>query len=261
MQKTQSNNYLTGFIPYALAAFLIGIVGGFTAVLGPAFVKDLGLDYNNTTWTALAMAVSTATFAPILGKLGDVTGRRKTLHIGILVFAIGNVATAIASSLVFMLIARFIVGLGSAAIAPVVIAYIVSEFPQDKVAKGFSLYMLISSVAVIFGPTLGGLIINRFGWRMMMWLCVFISVAIFVVCLILKKETKTTSKSLAYFDFTGAIFIFVFFSLVLCIPSFGQNFGWSSVAFLSVLIGTIVSFILLILIEKRQKNQFYWAVL
>ena len=179
MEKTQTKPYLVGFLPYALAAFLIGIIGGFTTVLGPAFVKDLGLDYNNTTWTALAMAVSTATFAPILGKLGDVIGRRITLLIGILIFILGNIATALASSLIFMLIARFIVGVGSAAIAPVVIAYIVTEFPQDKVSKGFSLYMLISSAAVIFGPTLGGLIINRWGWRMMMWVCVLLSVIIF----------------------------------------------------------------------------------
>ena len=184
MEKNQTKPYLVGFLPYALAAFLIGIIGGFTTVLGPAFVKDLGLDYNNTTWTALAMAVSTATFAPILGKLGDVIGRRTTLLVGILIFILGNIATALASSLIFMLIARFIVGVGSAAIAPVVIAYIVAEFPQDKVSKGFSLYMLISSAAVIFGPTLGGLIINRWGWRMMMWVCVLLSAIIFFACFI-----------------------------------------------------------------------------
>ena len=45
--------YQKGFIPYALAALLIGLVGGFSTVLGPAFVKDMGLAYNNTTWTAL----------------------------------------------------------------------------------------------------------------------------------------------------------------------------------------------------------------
>lgn len=71
-------NYLSGFIPFALAAFLVGIIGGFTTVLGPAFIKNLNLDYNNTTWTALAMAISTAAGAPILGKLGDVIGRRTT---------------------------------------------------------------------------------------------------------------------------------------------------------------------------------------
>ena len=136
-------------MPFALAAFLVGIVGGFTAVLGPAFVKSLGLDYNNTTWTALSMAISTATGAPILGKLGDIIGRRTTLLIGIAVFLLGNVLTAVAPSLLFMLVARFIVGAGIAAIAPVVMSYIVTEFPPEKQAKGFSLYMLISSCAVI----------------------------------------------------------------------------------------------------------------
>ena len=78
MEKTNSSSYLAGFLPYALAAFLIGIIGGFTTVLGPAFVRDLGIAYNNTTWTALAMSVSTAAFAPILGKLGDAIGRKRT---------------------------------------------------------------------------------------------------------------------------------------------------------------------------------------
>ena len=254
MDNTQKKPYLVKFVPYALAAFLIGIIGGFTTVLGPAFVKDLGIDYNNTTWTALAMAVSTATFAPILGKLGDLIGRRITLLIGILVFILGNIATAVASSLLFMLIARFIVGVGSAAIAPVVIAYIVTEFPQDKVSKGFSLYMLISSAAVIFGPTIGGLIINRWGWRMMMWICVLLSVIIFFACLILNKEKKTARKSLVDFDLLGAVFVFIFFSLALCVPSFGQNFGWNSAAFLYVLIATIIALIALFFIEKKAKQ-------
>ena len=254
MEKTPKKTYLVKFIPYALAAFLIGIIGGFTTVLGPAFVKDLGLDYNNTTWTALAMAVSTATFAPILGKLGDVIGRRITLLVGILIFILGNIATALASSLVFMLIARFIVGVGSAAIAPVVIAYIVTEFPQDKVSKGFSLYMLISSAAVIFGPTLGGLIINRWGWRRMMWVCVLLSVIIFFACLIFNKERKTVHKSLTDFDWLGAIFVLIFFSLALCVPSFGQNFGWKSVAFLYILIATVIAFIMLLWVEKKAEK-------
>ena len=64
--------YKRGFIPYALAALLIGLVGGFSTVLGPAFVQDMGIAYNNTTWTALAQAMSTAACAPILGKVGDV---------------------------------------------------------------------------------------------------------------------------------------------------------------------------------------------
>ena len=254
MERTDSKSYLIGFVPYALAAFLIGIVGGFTAVLGPAFVKDLGLDYNNTTWTALAMSISTAAFAPILGKLGDVIGRRVTLLLGILIFIFGNIMTAVAPSLMFMLAARFVVGIGSAAIAPVVIAYIIGEFPQDKASGGFSLYMLISSAAVIFGPTLGGIIINRWGWRVMMWVCVAISVAVFLACLLTNKEKKAPKRSLSSFDGLGSVFVLIFFSLTLCVPSFGQNFGWSSAAFLFVLIAAVLSLVILILVERKAKT-------
>ena len=102
--------YKRRFIPYALAALLIGLVGGFSTVLGPAFVQDIGIAYNNTTWTALAQAMSTAACAPILGKIGDVIGRRKTLLLGIAVFTLGNVLSALANSLAFMLLARFVVG-------------------------------------------------------------------------------------------------------------------------------------------------------
>ena len=254
MERTDSKSYLTGFVPYALAAFLIGIIGGFTTVLGPAFVKDLGLEYNNTTWTALAMSVSTAAFAPILGKLGDVIGRRVTLLLGILIFIFGNIMTAVAPSLWFMLAARFVVGIGSAAIAPVVIAYIVGEFPPDKTSGGFSLYMLISSAAVIFGPTLGGIIIERSGWRVMMWICVLISVIVFFACLLTNKEKKTARKSLSSFDGLGSVFVLIFFSLTLCIPSFGQNFGWSSLAFVFVLIAALLSLIILVLVERKAKT-------
>ena len=254
MERTDSKSYLLGFIPYALAAFLIGIIGGFTTVLGSAFVKDLGLDYNNTTWTALAMSISTAAFAPILGKLGDVIGRRVTLLLGILIFIFGNIMTAVAPSLIFMLAARFVVGIGSAAIAPVVIMYIIGEFPPDKTSGGFSLYMLISSAAVIFGPSLGGIIINRWGWRIMMWICVAISVAVFLACLLTNKEKKTPKRSLLGFDGLGSVFVLIFFSLMLCIPSFGQNFGWRSAAFLFVLVAAVLSLVILILVERKAKT-------
>ena len=211
----QSKSHLRGFIPYALAAFLISLVGGFSAVLGPAFVQDMGIAYNNTTWTALAQAMSTAAFAPILGKMGDLLGRRFTLLAGILVFTLGNALAALAPSLMVMLIARFVVGMGTAAVAPVVMSYIVTEFPPQAVSKGFSMYMLISSAAVIFGPTLGGLIISAAGWRAMVWVCVAVCAAIFIPCVLLTDKKTPARKSLDHFDGLGAVLVLIFFSLML----------------------------------------------
>ena len=248
------SSYKQGFIPYALAALLIGLVGGFSTVLGPAFVQDIGIAYNNTTWTALAQAMSTAACAPILGKVGDVIGRRKTLLLGIGVFTLGNVLSALANSLLFMLLARFIVGIGTAAMGPVILAYIATEFPQDKIAKGFSLYMLLSSASVIIGPTIGGMIVSSYGWRNMLWVCVAICAGIFAGCVLTSRKQVSTTKALQDFDISGAVLILVFFSLLLCVPSFGQNFGWASPPFLIVLVLAIVSLVGLVLAEQKSTH-------
>ena len=250
----QSNAYKKGFLPYALAAFLIGIVGGFSTVLGPSFVQDIGIAYNNTTWTALAQAMSTAACAPVLGKVGDAIGRRTTLLAGIAVFTVGNVLSALSNSLGFMMAARFVVGIGTAAMTPVIMAYIVAEFPQNQVAKGFSLYMLISSASVILGPTLGGLMISAYGWRAMLWVCVAICIVTFVACAWTAGGQNSRRQPLQNFDGIGAVLVLIFFSLVLCIPSFGQNFGWTSKAFGGVMLAAVLALIGLIAAERKTKH-------
>ena len=249
-----SFSYKKGFIPYALAALLIGLVGGFSTVLGPAFVQDMGIAYNNTTWTALAQAMSTAACAPILGKVGDVIGRRKTLLLGVLVFTFGNLLSVLANSLIYMLLARFVVGIGTAAMGPVILAYIATEFPQDRVAKGFAMYMLLSSASVIIGPTLGGLIVSAYGWRTMLWVCVSICACIFAACILTSRKENSIRKMPQNFDISGAVLILIFFSLVLCIPSFGQNLGWTSVPFGIVLSAGVVSLVGLIGAERKAAN-------
>ena len=254
MEELNKTDYWKGFLPYALAAFLVGIVGGLSTVLGPAFMLDMNLAYSNATWSALAQAISTAACAPILGKLGDIFGRRKTLLSGILIFTLGSILSALSASLLSLLIARFVVGIGTAAIAPTVMSYIITEFPQKQIAKGFSLYMLISSFAVIFGPTLGGLILEASSWQTLMWISSIICVVFLLLCFFTLPKETFVKKTLKNFDFTGAFFVITFFSLLLCIPSFGQNFGWSSTPFLLVFTLALITLVVLVLTEKKAKN-------
>jgi len=164
---------------------------------------------------------------------------------------LGNVLSALANSLIFMLAARFVVGIGTAAMAPVIMAYIVTNFPPNQVAKGFSLYMLISSSSVIFGPTLGGLIISAYGWRAMLWVCVAICAVVFLACVLTAGKQDAQRRPLQNFDGIGAVLVLIFFSLLLCVPSFGQNFGWTSTAFLGVLIAAAISLLGLIAAERK----------
>ena len=114
--------------------------------------------------------------------------------------------------------------------------------------------MLLSSASVIIGPTIGGLIVSSYGWRTMLWVCVAICAAIFAACFFTSHDQISMRKPLQDFDIVVAVLILIFFSLLLCVPSFGQNFGWTSTPFLMVLILAIISLIGLILAERRSTH-------
>lgn len=249
MIQRSSDTY--GFLPYALAAFLIGIVGGFSTVLGPAFVQDLRFPYSYTTWTALSQAMSTAALAPVFGRVGDVLGRRKTLLSGMAVFSLGTLLSAVANSFFLMLAARFLVGMGTAAMSPTIVAYIASQFPPDRTAQGFSQYMLISSISVVLGPTLGGLLVEHASWRAMMWVCTMICAAVLFSCLFLTKAQPEPQHSAAAFDLPGAVLSFFLFSLLLCFPTVGQTIGWRSGALAAVGVGALGCLAGLAAVEQR----------
>jgi Na+/melibiose symporter-like transporter len=88
----------------------------------------------------------------------------------------------------------------------------------------------------------------------MLWVCVTICTGIFAACFLTSRNQVSMKKPLQNFDVSGAVLILIFFSLLLCIPSFGQNFGWTSMPFLIVLVLSIVSLISLILVERKSPH-------
>ena len=85
----------------------------------------------------------------------------------------------------------------------------------------------------------------------MLWVCVAICAGIFAACVLTLRKEESVRKMPQNFDISGAILILIFFSLLLCIPSFGQNFGWTSVQFLVVLVAGIVGLIALVFTERK----------
>ena len=116
------------------------------------------------------------------------------------------------------------------------------------------LYMLLSSASVIIGPTIGAFVVSAYGWRTMLWVCVAICTGIFVACALTSRNQASGKNPLTNFDVSGAVLVLVFFSLLLCVPSFGQNFGWTSLPFLVVLTAAAVTLTGLVGVEGKAEQ-------
>lgn len=258
MEKTQ-NNYMKGFIPYAVAAAVLALCGGFTASVPTAISTAWNADAS-LTFITLAYSLAAAALAPIMGKLGGTIGRRKMLLVALGLYTIGQTLIAICpANIPMLLVFRFMVGIGAAGIAPVIMAYIMMEFPPEKMGAGFTIYMALSNAMVIFGPTLGGIIMNVIGgadaWRTIMWICVALCAISFVLCFAMVRDNPNLPKgTMKGFDWGGALFVLLMFGALVCVPTFGQQDGWGAVTTLLSIAVAVVGLAGLFLIEKKASN-------
>ena len=255
METKTNTGYMKGFIPYAIAAAVLSLCGGFTAAVPTGIVNEWNMT-ESVTFITLAYSLGAAALAPIMGKLGDVLGRRTTLLVSLGLYTLGQLLIAIcpSGSLAMLLVFRFMVGIGAAGVAPVVMAYIMTEFPPEKMGQGFTIYMAIACGMVVFGPTLGGIVMAKTGWRPVMWICVVLCVISVVLVMLLVKKDNGPKKSLAGFDFPGAVFVLLFFAMVLCVPTFGQNMGWTAKVTIVCIVVAVVALIARFAIEKKAQS-------
>jgi MFS transporter, DHA1 family, multidrug resistance protein len=176
----------------ALAALSIDIVL-------PAFDEirtDFGLPSGSNRTAAivsvffLGMAVAQLPF----GLLADRFGRKPSLTAGLVVFVIGAVGAATASSLEAVLAFRFLWGLGAAAPRVVSLSVVRDTFHGDKMARVMSFIAGVFILVPVVAPGLGAVLLRVFDWRFLFWLCAACGVGIWLWMLRLPETLRPENR-------------------------------------------------------------------
>ncbi len=168
-------------------------------LLLPAFdeIREaFGLDPDSTqvsqviTVFFLGLAVAQLVWGP----LADRYGRKAILYAGIAVYVAGAIGSALAPSLNWLLIARFIWGVGAAGARVVATAIIRDSFEGTRMAKAMSQIMAVFVMAPVFAPSIGAGLIVLFSWRSLFWFCVIWAVLIALWSLRLPETLEPESR-------------------------------------------------------------------
>jgi EmrB/QacA subfamily drug resistance transporter len=150
----------------AAAQFLMTVDASVMNVSIGALVDDL-----DTTVTAIQGVITAYTLvmaaAMITGaKIGDLIGRRRALRIGLVVYAVGSLMTALAPTVGVLLIGWSVLeGLGAALIMPTVVALVAGNFTGRRRAFAYGVIAASAAVAIAAGPIIGGFVTAEFSWR------------------------------------------------------------------------------------------------
>jgi MFS family permease len=190
-----------------------------------ALIRTFHTDAGGVAWTVTGYLVATGVSTPILGRLGDMFGKRRMLLVALAAFAVGNVVAALGSSLGMVVAGRVIQGLGGA-IFPLCFAIIRDEFPQDRVRFGIGLVSAIAGVGAAAGLVMGGLLVDHASYRWIFW-----SVAIAAVLAAAGTRAfvpESPMRLRGKVDVRGAVVL----SIGLVIPLFAiaeaKTWGWGS---------------------------------
>src|SRR6516165_6120910 len=157
------------FAGITLAIFLAALDQTIIATALPLIVRDLG-DVANLPWIATAYLLAATAVTPLYGKASDIYGRRVMLLLGIATFIAGSVACALAPSMLVLVLARGLQGLGGGgliSLAQTIIADIVSPKERGRYQVRIAGVFLASGLA---GPFLGGFLAQHFHRSVIFWI-------------------------------------------------------------------------------------------
>jgi DHA1 family bicyclomycin/chloramphenicol resistance-like MFS transporter len=160
----------------------------------PQMATDLGAPAAGIQLTLTTFLVGLALGQLVIGPLSDGTGRRKPLIAGAAVCLLASIATAVAPTIEFLIVARFIQGFSGAAGVVLSRAIIADSAKGVRGAKLLGLMMIIGGIAPVLAPVLGGAIIAGLGWRGVFWALAFMVALMFVAVLCFIKESLPASR-------------------------------------------------------------------
>ena len=148
----------------------------------PSIQQDLHFSQADLTWVVNGFLVTFGSLLLLAGRLGDLLGRRRVFLSGLVVFTVASLLCGVAPTQGALIGARLLQGVGAAAQASVILAIIVTEFPEAaERARAMSAYVFVSVAGGSLGLLAGGLLTDVLSWHWVFFVNLPIGVATFAL--------------------------------------------------------------------------------
>ena len=245
-------------IRWALAglslSMLLSSLGTSIANVGlPTLAQAFDASFQEVQWIVLAYLLATTTLIVSAGRFGDIAGRRRLLLAGIFLFTAASVLCGIAPTLWLLIAARTAQGLGAAIMLALTMAFVGETVPRAETGRAMGILGTMSAMGTALGPSLGGVLIDGFGWRAIFLVNVPLGIlTLFLAYRFLPADRLEPKTDRPGFDNVGTLLL----ALTLAVYALAMTIGRGSFSPLNValLLAAVFGGVLFVLVEARQAS-------
>ncbi|MDD3559681.1 MAG: MFS transporter [Melioribacteraceae bacterium] len=174
MNLSKSQIYIVAVVAVTsfMGTFLISSIN----IALPAIEKSFNLDAVTLSWVITSFLLATAMFLLPVGKLGDVKGIKRFFKIGVIIFTISSFLCGFSVSGLWLIVFRYLQGIGTAFVTTTGPAILVSAFPQKYRGRVLGISVSAVYLGLAFGPFAGGFITQFMGWRSIFYISALLGI-------------------------------------------------------------------------------------
>ncbi len=169
----------------------------------PALQNALHATVSDVQWVIESYALLLASLLLVGGSLGDRFGRRKVFLAGVVLFALTSAWCGLAASILTLIIARAVQGMGAALLLPVSLALLTSAYPEETRGRAIGAWSGFTTLTAAIGPVFGGWLVEHASWRWVFFLNLPLAAAVIIITLFFVPESRNTHAA-SKLDWPGA---------------------------------------------------------
>jgi EmrB/QacA subfamily drug resistance transporter len=237
------------FVAVLLGMLLAALDQTIVATALPTVVSDLG-GAGHQSWVVTSYLLASTIVTAVVGKLGDMFGRKVVFQASVLFFLAGSVLCGLAGSMTMLVAARALQGIGGGAIMVTAMAVIGEVIPLRERGRYQGALGAVFGVTTVIGPLLGGFFTDHLTWRWAFWINVPVALVVLAVSVIaipaMARSTKPT------IDYLGIVLVGLGASgLVLATSWGGGEYAWGSPMIVSLFVGSAAALAMFVWVETR----------
>ena len=237
----------------AMCMFLSSLDGSIVSTALPTMLSDLG-GFKLLSWVFTLYMLTSTVVVPIVGKLSDMFGRRPFVISGVVIFLVGSLGAGLAQTMLTLIVARGIQGIGGGFILACVLVVMADMYTPIERAKYVAYILAIITAGSLLGPPVGGFFADGPGWR---W-CFYINIPIGAIALATIWATLPNTRQggrVADIDFTGAAVLTTATVAGLLASAWAyEAYGWGSAITVGLLVAAGGLLVLFVALELRHPN-------